>query len=196
MMAEIDDVIRSRRSVKPSDFRDERVPDELIERMLENANWAPNHGRTEPWRFFVFCDEARSGLASTLIDIYHRVTPPETVRETKVQKLKANITRSSHVIVIAMKRQATEKIPEIEEIEAVACAVQNLHLTATACGVAGYWSSPAFVCSNEFRDELGLGSKDRVLGLFYAGLPNPDLHLLGERQPITDKVRWFRSPQT
>ena len=32
-------------------------------------------------------------------------------------------------------------MPEWEETAAVACAVQNMHLTLTAEGLAGYWSS-------------------------------------------------------
>jgi nitroreductase len=89
-----------------------------------------------------------------------------------------------------MKRQDSEKIPEIEEVEAVACAVQNLHLTATAFGVGGYWSSGTAICSDLFRDYLGLNEKDRVLGLFYLGYPAkewPD----GQRQPIRDKTQWY-----
>jgi hypothetical protein len=34
-------------------FKDEPVPREAIERMLDVAVWAPNHRLTEPWRFFV-----------------------------------------------------------------------------------------------------------------------------------------------
>ena len=34
------------------------VPRRVIERALEAANWAPTHGKTEPWRFAVFMGEA------------------------------------------------------------------------------------------------------------------------------------------
>ena len=49
---------------------------------------------------------------------------------------------SSAIIAVSMKRDVTEKIPEIEEIEAVACAIQNMLLTATAYGLGTFWSSP------------------------------------------------------
>ncbi len=182
-------LMESRRSIKPSDFSEKRVNDEVIWQMLNNANWAPTHGMTEPWRFFVFSGKARTELGTRLARIYQDITPPEKIKPGKADKLKANAERSSHLIVIAMKRQVSEKIPEIEEIEAVACAVQNLHLTATSYGVGGYWSSGKAICSEQLRDDLGLSKKDRVLGLFYIGYPKdkwPD----GKRTPIDDKVVW------
>ena len=55
--------------------------------------------------------------------------------------MKTNILKSSHVIVICMERQESAKIPEIEEIEAVACSVQNMALTAAAYEICSFWGS-------------------------------------------------------
>ena len=182
-------LMENRRSIKPPEFCEQRVHDEVVRQMLSNANWAPTHGMTEPWRFFVFSDDARFRLGERLAEIYLQVTPPDAVKPTKADNLKANAERASHLIVIAMKRQESEKIPEIEEVQAVACAVQNLHLTATAFGVGGYWSSGKAICSDQLRDDLGLGEKDRVLGLFYVGYPKGDWPG-GTRTAIENKVVW------
>ncbi|MEQ9410765.1 MAG: nitroreductase [Fuerstiella sp.] len=182
-------LMESRRSIKPADFSGRRVSDEIIWQMLHNANWAPTHGMTEPWRFFVYADEARQQLGARLADIYRQITPAERQKPGKAEKMQASAEQSSHLIVIAMKRQLSEKIPEIEEIEAVACAVQNLHLTATAFGVGGYWSSGAAICSEQLRNDLGLSVRDRVLGLFYVGYPAGEWPV-GRRTPIEDKVVW------
>ena len=77
----------------------------------------------------------------------------------------------------------------MEEIEAVACAVQNLHLTATAMGVAGYWSSGKAICSDQLRKHLGLSTYDRILGLFYLGYLSSDWPI-GTRSPVEEKVVW------
>ncbi len=182
-------LMENRRSIKPADFSDQRVQDEIIWQMLSNANWAPSPGMTEPWRFFVFTDAAKVRLGKQLAKIYEQVTAPESLKPAKAEKLVTNAERSSHLIVIAMKRQESEKIPEIEEVQAVACAVQNLHLTATAFGVGGYWSSGSAICSDQLREHLGLGPKDRVLGLFYVGHPQGNWPG-GSRTPIQDKVVW------
>lgn len=184
-----DNIIQNRRSIKPSQFADRKVDDAIVWKMLNNANWAPTHGKTEPWRFFVFADEAKNQFGNYLANLYTQITSPADVKPTKADKLISNAERSSHLIVIAMKRQASCKIPEIEEVEAVACAVQNLHLTATAHGVAGYWSSGKSICNDQLRDHLGLSTNDRVLGLFYVGYTDqawPD----SCRSPIESKVVW------
>ena len=182
-------LMQSRRSIKPADFSGKAVGDEIVRQMLQNANWAPTHGMTEPWRFFVHTGAAKEKLGQRLAEIYLEITPDESVKPAKAEKFQTNAQASSHLIVIAMKRQESEKIPEIEEIEAVACAVQNLHLTATAFGVGGYWSSGKAICSEQLRDDLGLGEKDRVLGLFYVGWPKGEWPE-GSRTPIDDKVVW------
>lgn len=71
-----------------------------------------------------------------------------------------------------MERQKVEKIREFEEIEAVACAVQNIHLTASARGLGAFWSTPPFLYTPEMNaygctglrwSRQRLGSAGRVL---------------------------------
>ena len=186
----IEHCIRSRRSVKPAAFSDVPVADEVIDRMLEAANWAPTHGCTEPWRFFVYTNEARIELGNKIAELYLQITKPENCRPATVDKLKNFAAASSHLIVIAMKRQESGKISRVDEVAAVACAVQNLHLMATACGVAGYWSSAKAICNDLMKDHLGLAADDEVLGMFYVGNAKGELPE-GKRKPIADKVSWF-----
>ena len=57
-------------------------------------------------------------------------------------------------MAICRKRGDNPKIPELEEIEAVACAVQNMHLTAAAAGLGAFWSSPPILDTEEMREFL------------------------------------------
>jgi len=182
-------LIRHRRTMKPGRMSDRPVADEIVWELLENANWAPTHGMTEPWRFTVFTGEARQALAQLLPGVYRQITPVDQFKQRKYDDLAANPLRAPVVISIAMKRQTTEKISEIDELAAVACAVQNMHLTAAAYGIGGFWSSNAAVCSQQMHELLGLDVKDRVLGLFYLGYP-ADEWPTSERNPMQDKVTW------
>ena len=56
--------------------------------------------------------------------------------EDKFIKMQARPFQASAAIVAYMKRGDNPKIPEIEEISSVACAIQNLCLTATAYGIS------------------------------------------------------------
>ena len=53
----------TRRSVYPKDYLPGRVDDAIVMKMLELADRAPTHKRTEPWRFTVFTGEGLKKLA-------------------------------------------------------------------------------------------------------------------------------------
>ena len=183
--------IRHRRTVKPKDFSDRPIEESIIHQLLENANWAPTHGMTEPWRFFVFAGSARRRLAEFLASTYKAITPPDQFKPNKYEGMSKNATLAQVVIAIGMKRQEIEKITELDEIQAVACAIQNLHLSATAVGLGGFWSTNAAAISDPMRDFLGLGPKDRALGLFYLGYPAGPWPS-GSRGPLATKLTWHR----
>jgi nitroreductase len=146
---------------------------------------------TQPWRFVVFSGEARQHLADFLQTTYEKLIPEKLRRPDKFEKLGTVPLQAPVVIAVGMHRQEIEKIPEIEEIEAVACAVHNMHLTASAIGMAAYWSTPPIVYSDEMRDWLGLAGKDKCLGLFYLGWPrNESEWPEGSRGGIEDKIVW------
>lgn len=64
------EALRTRRSI--GRVKDREVPKELIEKIIEAATWAPNHVKTEPWRFFVLTGDGRKRLGETLAQIAER----------------------------------------------------------------------------------------------------------------------------
>ncbi len=43
------DVIKSRRTITPKNLNGKKLSTEQLDLMLEAANWAPTHKKTEPW---------------------------------------------------------------------------------------------------------------------------------------------------
>lgn len=166
---------------------DRPIDEAILQEILENANWAPTHGLTEPWRFAVFSGDARARLAEFLASTYKAVTPSEQFRQTKYEGMRVNATLAQVVIVIGMKRQSSQKISEQDEMQAVACAVQNMHLTAAAHGLGGFWSTNPAAISDQMRQFVGLDENDRALGLFYLGYPAGDWPT-SSRGSIDEKV--------
>lgn len=184
-------LIQGRRSVFPVDYEAGAViPREQIAFLLECAHWAPNHGKTEPWFFKVFSGPALARLGKAHADLYKRHTPPDEFKPAKHAKLEKRPTQCSHMIAICMRRGDNPKIPELEEIEAVACAVQNLWLAASSQGLAGYWSSGGMTYHDEMRDWLGLGPEDRCLGFFHLGLPKNGWPQGTRKKSWQQKVEW------
>lgn len=188
-LSEIEAIIKDRRSIFPKDYSDRKVQSDIVERLLDHARWAPSHHKTQPWRFKVFMDEQKETLSEALPRIYQEATPAEQVKEGKTEKLKEKVQKSSVVIAICMERDPEERLPEIEEVEAVACSVQNMYLTAAAYGLGAYWSTGDLVYSESMKEFLQLEEKDRCLGLFYLGYPNIEWPK-GQRKPLEYFVDW------
>ncbi len=187
----LEEIIRHRRTIKPKDYSDRPVPEEIISAILESGNWAPTHGMTEPWRFQVFTGGARKRLSEFMGEVYQKITATEDFKQSKLEKHLSNPLLASCTIAICMQRQSSGKIPEIEEIEAVACAVQNMHLTATTHGLGAFWSTSNVIYHDAMKQFLQLGTDDRCLGLLYLGYPQGEWPT-SQRCPIEEKVIWHR----
>lgn len=188
----LDEIIQNRRTIKPPFMSGEPVSESDLQAILENANWAPSHALTEPWRFRIYQGEGRARLANALAEHYETALPPEKQKPGKADKLREMPLRAPVVVLVWMARQEMEKIAEVEEVEAVACAVQNMHLTATARGLGAFWSTPPVLYTDEWRRWMEIGEKDRCLGIFYIGHPaEPEAWPKGRRQPVASKVEWI-----
>jgi len=182
---------RSRRSVFPDQFEAGAVVDDaIINEILINACQAPNHGRTEPWQFTVFSGDGLKKLGEFQSNLY-KETAGENFKEATYIKMQQNPLKASHIIAIGMKRSALKNIPEIEDIEAVACAVQNIYLSVTAYGLGGYWTTGGITYKEEARSFFGLGATDKLLGFFYIGkIAVPSV--ASSRSPLEQKVNWIK----
>ena len=143
---------------------------------------------TEPWRFKILIGDALVRLRDWQVDWYKTNTPPEKFQERKLKKLQSNPLKAGCIIAICMQRDEQKRIPEWEEIASVACAVQNMWLTAAAHNIGTYWSSPGFI--KHIGPFLNLNEGERCLGFFYMGYHDtPEVPV--SRQPIQEKVEWL-----
>jgi nitroreductase len=188
---EINALIKNRRSHFPKQFDTARkVDDAIVQQILENATWAPSHGQTEPWKFVVFTGEGLQKLATFQAELYKKEAG-ENFKEAPYQNLLANPLMASHVIALCLKRDPNKKFPEMEEIAAVSCAVQNIYLSVTAYGLGGYWTTGGPTYKPSGKEFFGLDDDDKLLGFFYlahVATPSP----AGKRKPVEEKVEWVR----
>ena len=186
---EFNELVKNRRSVFPSQFDStKKIPDEIVKQILINATWAPNHGKTEPWFFKVFTGAGLQTFADLQSHLY-KEDAADKFKEDKFLKLQKTPLLASHIISIGMKRTTTKQIPEIEDIEAVSCAVQNIYLSAAAYGLGGYWTTGGITYLDKAKYHFGLEDQDRLLGFFYLAyiaIPSPT----AARKPIEEKVSW------
>ena len=187
---DIDNIIQGRRSSFPAQYSGDKIPERVVLHLLENANWAPTHYHTEPWRFKVFADGGLNRLMDALAAIYKERTPEEAFSQAKFEKYTDRKSKGSHAIVIVMKKSLRPDLPEVEEVCATACAVQNMWLTlANYPQYGGYWSTGHLVYTDEFREFLHLEEDEMCLGIFYLGSLREDAREIpGRRGDWNEKV--------
>jgi nitroreductase len=183
-------ILQSRRSIFPRDYTGEKVDDSIIQQMLENANWAPTHKFTEPWRFIVYSGEGRKKLGAIQARLYENKTKAEgTFDEAKYNTLLTKPLESSHIILVYMKRDEKKSVPEMEELGSTFIAIQNMHLTASALGAGAYLSTGGPTFYKDANEAFGLAPEDKILGFFHVGIPK-HTNQVSRRNPITEKVKW------
>ena len=188
-LSDTNELIRDRRTIAPEKYSSRKVHREVVEEVLRNGTWAPSHGMTQPWRFKVFMGDGLEVIGEKMPHWYKNFVSEAKFSQTKYDKLQARSERCSVIIAISMVPDPNGRIKELEEIEAVACAVQNMYLTCTAHGIGALYSTPGFIYTQEVEDFLGFEDGAKCLGLFYMGYPEgewPKSH----RKPLEYVTKW------
>lgn len=185
----ISKTIKARRATPARFLAKDEISREVVEKLFENANWAPNHKQTEPWRFQVYSGSAKKMLANEIhTRLLEKINSGEPLNLQKAHKFKSDLEHVPVAIAIILQRDAAERIPEWEEVAAVSMAVQNMWLTATELGLGAFWATPQFL--PQISDVLHLEPRQKMLGFFYVGkiameYPSPG------RGDVADKVKWM-----
>jgi nitroreductase len=188
---QVEKTIKNRRSIGWAKMNGKQVPDETVNQLLALADWAPTHGRTEPWYFFVYGGDALKQFGKTHADLYWQHTAEDKRQEATFEKLLHNVDLASHLIIAVMKRGVNPKIPQLEEIAAASAAVQNILLGATALGIATFWSTGGMTNNPALKDHLHLGADDIILGLLYLGYTDEPAKDGVRNIPLAEKVKWL-----
>lgn len=156
-------VVRSRRTSMAVDPTT-TVPDRLVSQLCELATWAPCHKRTWPWRFASLTGAARRRLGDTAAD----AMAARGDDEARVAKTRTKYERTPNVLVVGSAPGDTE-LRTVENRDAVAAAVQNLLLAATAAGVASYWSSCPKGADEAVAELCGFEPGTAIVAIVYLG---------------------------
>lgn len=187
----LQNLIENRRSIKPAEMNGNIIPNEQIRQLIGLANWAPTHGRTEPWRFVVYEKAAKQQFCNDHAELYKNNTDPEKFTAGKYEKLQQQGDTLSHIVVVYMKRSVgNNNIPVLEEIAATSAAIQNFLLGAQALGIAALWSTGGMTHHASMKTYLGIGEEDTVMGLLFLGYTDQAPQAGKRMIPVEEKVVW------
>jgi nitroreductase len=164
------------------------APDEAaLERMLEAAMAAPDHGRLRPWRFIAVRGEARAKLGQLLAETL-RAREPQAP-DALIEKEKGKALRAPLILVAAAHLTDSLKVPAIEQVVAVGAAAQNVMLAAHALGYGAMWKTGAPAYDPRVKTALGLEEGDQIVGFLYLGTaagPTPGPRRAQPRSSFTE----------
>src|SRR6266498_6089006 len=163
------EAIHNRHSIKK--VKQDAVPRELIEKLLDAAVQAPNHYKVRPWRFVVLTGQALHKLGAVMSASQlerHPDFPPDAFDKCRTLPLRAPV-----VIAVGVdKPSASEpKVLEIENVCAAAAACQNLLLAAHAMGLGAKWRTSEWARDARVKEFLGFQPDQHLIGFIYVGYP-------------------------
>lgn len=182
----VSQIIKERRSIFPASYIKKEISVEVINQILESANYAPTHKLTQPWRFTVIRKAGLKKLGEELGRLYQSHVSPQQFLQKKYDSFAEKTGQADCIIAIQMA--VSGKIPEWEELAAVSCAVQNMALTAESLKVGAYWSSPPLI--DHLGEFLSLDENEKCIGLFYMGYHN-EKPWMPNRSSMEEKVKWI-----
>jgi nitroreductase len=163
------------------------VPRAIVDELLGLGVTAPNHYRTNPWRFAVLTGAARQRLSEIAANA---LAEKGTANEAVLERQRTQFQRAPAVIVAASAHDA-DPIKHFENKHTVAAGVQNILLGATAMGLASAWRSGAAMVdedvSRAVKAGIGMDPEDEIVAFVYLGWPTGEP---GSRQVPEPTVRY------
>jgi nitroreductase len=166
---ELKEAIRERYSVR--NYREQEVPKQVIEKILEWTSLAPSAVNFQPWHFIVISEKVS---LEAMYDVYHR-----------------SWIRSAPLIIVAcVNHQESWKRGndghDFGEVD-VAIAIDHLTLAATSCGLGTCW-----VCNFDVegcKKILKLPDHMEPLALIPLGYPASTMPAK-KRKSLNEIVSW------
>ncbi|MDX1694516.1 MAG: nitroreductase [Ketobacteraceae bacterium] len=146
------------------------APDrEEIHKVLQCAMKAPDHARLKPWRFVVITGSARDRLGELFVDI--KSAELGELSESQLEKFRSKPLRAPMIIVAIADVKPHPKVPPIEQVMAVSCAVQNMQLALDSLGYGAMWRTGGLAFHPRVEAYFGLKPEDQIVGFLYVGTP-------------------------
>lgn len=181
-------------------YRTEPVPDDVLEKCLLAASWAPSGGNGQPWRFVVIrSPELRDVITAAarqtweVMKEFYRLPPvAEDADDPKSRVLRA---MAQHMEVgggapelVLFCVQPQRGTTEMQQAGSIFPAVQNFLLAARAQGLGAAITLWHGHCEAELRASIGIPDDWKIATLLTVGWPAGGHHVVSRRPLPTAAV--------
>jgi nitroreductase len=177
-------------------YRDEPVDDEVLEKCLLAASWAPSGGNGQPWRFVVLqSSELRELITSAaqqtweVMKDFYRIReiddgandPKSRTLRTMAEHMKVGGAAPGLVLFCVQPQRGTT---ELQQAGSIFPAVQNFLLAARAQGLGAAITLWQDACDAELRRLVGIPDDWKIATLLTVGWPAGRHHTV-RRKPLS-----------
>jgi len=186
------EAMRGRRSCR--DFLPAPVSDEVIDKILEAATWAPSPLNTQPWEFFVITNRQIREKIFTEADRC-RLWAFEKSGWKWLDSYDVDFVKEAPAMIAVVgdpKKTGVDMFMEEGNMgyqAACAAAIQNMHLAAYSFGLGSLWFT--LFDKKAIREILGIEDTKVPLALVCLGQRASDIREV-PRRPVKDKTQYLR----
>lgn len=193
-MTDLIELIKTRRTIRA--YKDERVPEELINKVLEAGRWAPSAHNLQPWKFVVINSREKIiKLAGLLEDEAANLLSGLNI----VMKDTAGNLRKAPVIILVYSDGTISKkfnrfgepykrLAHIYEVQSIATAIENMMLYGWSQGIGMAWYGMPLFCQEHINETFG--QKGELMAILSLGYPEKGLNT-SERKKLSEIVEFI-----
>ena len=193
------EALRGRRSVRR--YLDREVPDEVVEKVVEAARWAPSPHGTQPWRFAIVTKrETKERLADAMGEEWRRNLEMDgqdaAVVEKRLEGSCARLLDAPVLLLLCLYPGDLDAYPDPERqrnettmaVQSLGAAAQNALLAAYEQGLDAGWMCAPLFCPEEVTAALGLDPELVPHALLTLGYAAGDPPKRRPHRPPDDRV--------
>ena len=185
------ELVKKRRSIRR--FRPDPIPEEMIDKIVEVARWAPSGFNMQPWEYVIVTEaELRNKIVSYIAPYWAESEEMEKAREdwqgqkwklTGLKSAEQDYTVAPVFIIVYGDARTNDGLPmgvrsapyrrDVIHMSGLANSFLYMHLAATTLGLASQWISaiqtPKANCMT--KDLLGIPYHLEVYDMIALGYP-------------------------
>lgn len=198
---DIYEVMQTQRAVRR--WTDQPVPDDVIERVIRAATWAPSGSNLQPWGFVVIRDaERRELIAEAIRESFKqfggRLPDPETIEDPTQRRMIRGAVQlfgdfaAAPVLIIPCLVAAQSPAPTgLLAGSSIYPSIQNLMLAARAEGLGTVLTTPQDGIMETLRSEIGIPEEALPVAIIPMGWPAVNFGPV-TRKPLEEFLHWER----
>ncbi len=198
---DIYEAMQTQRAVRR--WTDQPVPDEVIERIIRAATWAPSGSNLQPWGFVVIRDAERRKLIAEAIresfkQFAGRLPDPEAIEDATQRRMIRGAVRlfdnfaAAPVLIIPCLVSAQSPAPTgLLAGSSIYPSIQNLMLAARAEDLGTVLTTPQDGIMELLRSEIGIPEEALPVAIIPMGWPAVNFGPV-TRKPLEEFLHWER----